>query len=167
MRLRLSKKAFYTACRTPRLRYSKLNVAPRGRVRVASALPADLHSTWFEVNHVYEDGGKWWSDDESYSVYMFVDAVLSVVFYVERGALLSVVFSIQLSVDQLRQAAGALEHAGLGRFVRDAALQSLRIAPRLPLKALGRELKALTRRRLVERAGSPGPRATARRRPPR
>ncbi len=146
MRTRISKAAFYKACRTPRRRYSKLGVAGRGRARVGSPLPSDWRCIWFEVNQVHEDDGSYYFDDESYSIYMFVDAVLSVVFYIENGTVLSVSFSAQLSVDQLSQAAGALKDAGLGRFVSAAAGQTLQYAPSGPRKVLGRALKALMRR---------------------
>lgn len=165
-RKRISEAAFYKACQEPRRRYSSLSVAPRGRVRVASPLRTDWHCIWFEVNQVHDEEGTYYFDDESYSVYMFVDAVLSAVFYVEGGAVLSVSFSAQLSVDQLRHAARSLEDAGLGRFVADAARQTLQYAPPEPLKVLGRELKALTRRsplRRASRRGSQSARATGRR----
>jgi hypothetical protein len=145
MRKRISEAAFYKACRTPRRRYSNLSVAPRGRVRVASPLPTDWHCVWFELNQVHDEDGTYYFDDDSYSVYMFVDGVLSVVFYVGAGVVESASFSVQLNAAQLSHAVRALQDAGLGQFVAPAAAQALQHAPENARKLLGSELKRLSR----------------------
>jgi hypothetical protein len=98
------------------------------------------------MNRVHEDEGSYYFDDESYAIYMFVDAVLSAVFYIEKGTVLSVSFSAQLSVEQLKRAARALKRAGLGHFVSDAARQTLQHAPSSARQLLASELKALMHR---------------------
>lgn len=60
---------------------------------VRAPFPDRWQCVWFEVNQVHEDEGVHYFDDGSYSAYMFVDGVLSAVFYVEAGAVLSVSFS--------------------------------------------------------------------------
>jgi len=146
VRTPISKAAFYKACRAARPRFSRLRLGTTGRVTVRSALPDDWHCVWFEVNQVHEEDGAYYFDDDDYTVYMFVDALLSVVFYIERGVLISVSFSAQLREDQLDLAVRALRDSGFGRLVAQAALHTLQHAPESARRVLGAALKRLSRR---------------------
>jgi hypothetical protein len=143
---RISKAAFFKTCRASRQRFSKLRVGKAGKVNVRAALPKDWHCVWFELNQVHEDDGTYYFDDDSYSVYMFVDGVLSVVFYLAAGVVESASFSVQLNAGQLSHAVHALQDAGLGRFVVPAAAQALQHAPESARKVLGTALRRLSRR---------------------
>jgi hypothetical protein len=147
MRARISPTRFHKLTKETRQRSLSLKVTRGGRVHVTKSVPADWHSVWFEKNLVHQENEKYYFDDESCVVYMFVDAVLSVVFYLEDRKLLSVAFSARLREHQLLVAVREMRKAGLGRFVAPAARQALRHAPPETLDLLGKALKRLARRK--------------------
>lgn len=147
MKSRINKTSYYAGCRAPRERFLGLTVNDRGRVAARRPMPLGWHCVWFERNTYFEENGAYYVDDTSYSVYMFVDGILSVVFYVEDGALESVAFSVQLTSDQLDRAARALRATGLARHVRAAAKHTLEIARGDARRELGGLLRRLASKR--------------------
>lgn len=145
MRKRISEAAFQKATRAPRQRFSSLSITPGREVCAESGLPKDSHCVWFERNLVHQEDEAFYFDDKSYSVYMFVDAVLSVVFYVEDGRLLSASFSARLNADQLVLAVREMRKLGLGRHVVAAARMTLQHIPPGAREVLGKTLEMLAR----------------------